>query len=205
MQLWRRQQVSSWRRMAGNQRLASALRPDRLAVIQRWRTSSGNIWAAKGAPEAVLKLSNAQPAERRDVETALAAMAAGGMRVLGVAKAAGPSSATDDPEEASFEFVGLIGFLDPLRADVPAALAEARVAGIDVAMITGDYPATALEIARQAGLDIAKGVLTGPEIAALTAEELTARLATVRAFARVKPDQKLALVEAFKRAAKSSQ
>ena len=174
------------------------LRPDRLAVIQRWRASTGNMWAAKGAPEAVLKLSNAQPAERRDVETALAAMAASGMRVLGVAKAAGPSSVTDDPEDASFEFVGLIGFLDPLRADVPAALAEARVAGIDVAMITGDYPATALEIARQAGLDVTKGVLTGPEITALTAEELTARLATVRIFARVKPDQKLALVEAFK-------
>jgi Ca2+-transporting ATPase len=65
-------------------------------------------------------------------------------------------------------------------------------------MITGDYPATALEIARQAGLDVTNGVLTGSEIAALGAEELTERLATVRIFARVKPDEKLALVEAFK-------
>jgi len=174
------------------------LRPDRLAVIQRWRTDAGNVWAAKGAPEAVLKLCKAQPAEQEAVHTAVVAMAAGGMRVLGVARASDPSSTITDPKDAPFEFVGLVGFFDPLRADVPAALAEARAAGIDVAMITGDYPATALEIARQAGLDVTNGVLTGSEIAALGAEELTARLATVRIFARVKPDEKLALVEAFK-------
>ena len=65
-------------------------------------------------------------------------------------------------------------------------------------MITGDYPATALEIARQAGLDVAGGVLTGTDIATLSPAELSNRLATVRIFARVKPQQKLALVEAFK-------
>lgn len=174
------------------------LRPDRLAVIQRWRAETGTVWAAKGAPEAVLKLCRTPLAERHVVEAGLAAMAAGGMRVLGVARAADPSGTIADPKDALFEFSGLIGFLDPLRADAPAALAEARSAGIDVAMITGDYPATALEIGRQAGLDVTSGVLTGPEISVLTAEELTARLATVRIFARVKPDQKLALVEAFK-------
>ncbi len=174
------------------------LRPDRLAVIQRWSTGAGTVWAAKGAPEAVLTLCKTPPAERRLVEAALATMAAGGMRVLGVAKAADPSGTIADPKDALFEFAGLVGFLDPLRADVPAALAEARAAGIDVAMITGDYPATALEIARQAGLDVSSGVLTGPEIAALSAEDLAKKLATVRIFARVKPDQKLALVETFK-------
>jgi Ca2+-transporting ATPase len=125
-------------------------------------------------------------------------MAANGLRVLGVARAEDEAKAISEPNDVPFEFVGLIGFLDPLRTDVPAALAEARAAGIDVSMITGDYPATALEIARQAGLDVAGGVLTGSELALLSSEELSKRLATVRIFARVKPDQKLALVEAFK-------
>jgi len=174
------------------------LRPDRLAVIQRWRTDAGTVWAAKGAPEAVLTLCKTASSQRQVVEGALATMATGGMRVLGVAKAVDSAGAIDDPKDAPFEFAGLIGFLDPLRADVPAALAEARAAGIDVAMITGDFPATAIEIARQAGLSVAGGVLTGPEISSLTAEELTAKLSTVRIFARVKPDQKLALVDAFK-------
>ena len=174
------------------------LRPDRLAVIQSWRTGAGGVWAAKGAPEAILKLCKVPPAERQAIEAALAGMAASGLRVLGVARAESLATAIEDPDAAQFEFVGLIGFLDPLRPDVPSALAEARAAGIDVSMITGDYPATALAIAQQAGLDLTGGVLTGPEIAALGPEVLAKRVATVRIFARVKPDQKLALVEAFK-------
>ena len=174
------------------------LRPDRLAVIQSWHTGAGSAWAAKGAPEAILRLCKTAPAGQQAVDAALAGMAARGLRVLGVAKADDPGKAIREPEDASFAFVGLIGFLDPLRSNVPAALAEARAAGIDVSMITGDYPATALEIARQAGLDVAAGVLTGADIATLSSADLSSRLATVRIFARVKPQQKLALVEAFK-------
>ena len=174
------------------------LTPDRLAVIQVWQTEAGAIWAAKGAPEAILRLCRTTPGETQIVDTALASMAASGLRVLGVARADDAAKAITDPKDVPFEFVGLIGFLDPLRSDVPPALAEARAAGIDVSMITGDYPATALEIARQAGLDVAGGVLTGTDIATLSPAELSNRLATVRIFARVKPQQKLALVEAFK-------
>ncbi|MFN9613239.1 MAG: HAD family hydrolase, partial [Hyphomonadaceae bacterium] len=61
-------------------------------------------------------------------------------------------------EDVAFEFVGLLGFIDPLREDVPAALAEARQAGIQIAMITGDLTATALAIAKAAGLDAGAGV-----------------------------------------------
>ncbi len=91
--------------------------------------------------------------------------------MLGVARADDPTRTIDDPKDVPFEFVGLIGFLDPLRTDVPAALAEARAAGIDVSMITGDYPATALEIARQAGLNVAGGILTGAEIVSISPDE----------------------------------
>jgi len=65
-------------------------------------------------------------------------------------------------------------------------------------MITGDYPATALEIARRCGIDVEGGVLTGPEIASLEIAELRERVKRIRVFARVWPEQKLALVEAFK-------
>jgi Ca2+-transporting ATPase len=174
------------------------LRPDRLAVIQSWHTADGAAWAAKGAPEAILRLCRTPLAELQAVDAALVGLAARGLRVLGVARADDATKAIGDPKDVPFKFVGLIGFLDPLRSDVPAALAEARAAGIDVSMITGDYPATAREIARQAGLDVAGGVLTGADIAALSPAELSNRLATVRIFARVEPQQKLALVEAFK-------
>ncbi len=174
------------------------LRPSMLAVVQGWRIGSGTQWAAKGAPEAVLKLCALEANDTRAVEDALASMAARGLRVLGVARADDAQSTISNPKDTKFEFVGLIGFLDPIRAEVSAALAEARAAGIDVAMITGDYPVTALEIARQAGLDVSGGVMTGDEISALGSDDLAKRIATTRIFARVKPDQKLALVEAFK-------
>jgi Ca2+-transporting ATPase len=172
----------------------SPLRPELLAVIQYWRDVEGKVVAAtKGAPEAVFKLCGLSAEQQALLQDSVAKLAARGMRVLAVAK----SEATE-PEGAPFEFMGLVGFVDPLRGDVLGALQQARQAGIDVAMITGDYPGTALEIARQAGLATRHGVLTGAEIAALDPVELRARIAEIRIFARVMPEQKLALVEAFK-------
>ena len=82
------------------------------------------------------------------------ALAADGLRVLGVARANWEETALPSSQWAfSFTFCGLVGFADPLRADVADAVAECRSAGIKVIMITGDYPATASAIARQAGLD----------------------------------------------------
>jgi len=82
-------------------------------------------------------------------------------------------------------------------ADVPAALQVARTAGIEVVMITGDYPATALKIAGDAGIDVSGGLMTGAEISRLDEAALAERVRTVRVFARVQPVQKLALVRAF--------
>jgi len=116
------------------------------------------------------------------------------LRVLAVASARADASG----EAGTYRFEGLVGLLDPVRDDVPPALAAASRAGIGVAMITGDYPATALEIARRAGIDVAAGVMTGQEIAALPAQALARRVRDVRVFARVRPEQKLQIVEAFK-------
>ncbi|CAN5286077.1 HAD-IC family P-type ATPase [soil metagenome] len=175
------------------------LKAGRMAVIQQWRSADATVVAAaKGAPEAVFALCRLTPTQKAPILLGLDAMAAQGLRVLAVADLDGSDAAFDDPDEVRFVFRGLVGFLDPVRADVPAALAEARRAGIAVAMITGDYPATALEIARQAGIDVGAGVLTGEEIAGLDKAALQARIRQIRVFARVQPEQKLALVEAFR-------
>jgi len=191
--------LSPWTETGATLSRAWPLKSGRMAVIQQWRLADASMAAAaKGAPEAVLALCRLTREQRGPILDALDAMAAEGLRVLAVADLVGPGAGFDEPDQAGFEFRGLVGFLDPVRADVPAALAEARRAGIAVAMITGDYPATALEIARQAGIDVEAGTLTGDEIASLDPVALQDRIRRVRVFARVQPEQKLALVEAFR-------
>lgn len=187
--------VSDGARLTG----AWPLKSGRMAVVQQWRLQDGGlIAAAKGAPEAIFALCRLTPEQTAPIARGLDVMAAEGLRVLAVADVSGKDAAFEDPKEATFAFLGLVGFLDPVRPDVPAALAEARRAGIAVAMITGDYPATALEIARQSGIDVEAGVLTGDDLARLDGRTLQDRVRRIRVFARVQPDQKLALVEAFR-------
>ena len=175
------------------------LRPDLLAVVQVWRGAGRQrIAAAKGAPEAIFDLCRLPPAEIARLHAVVEDFARQGLRVLGVASARVDGDFADDPRTETFAFAGLIGFVDPLRPDVPAALAEARAAGVAVIMITGDHPATALATARAAGLDVSAGVLLGSEIENLPFATLCERLRRVRVFARVAPAQKLRLVEALK-------
>jgi Ca2+-transporting ATPase len=130
-------------------------------------------------------------------------MAREGIRVLAVARSAPIDAAQLDklPESArgfAFEYLGLVGFSDPLRSNVPAAVAECKSAGIRVIMITGDYPLTAGAMGRQAGLD-GDRVLSGEDIEKLTDEDLANQLATTSIFARIRPAQKLRIVECLKR------
>lgn len=155
--------------------------------------------AAKGAPEAIATLCHLSPVEHVRMKTAVDAMAGRGIRVLGIATAS--TSASDNLPESqqghNFDLVGLIGLADPLRASVPAAVAECRSAGIRVVMITGDYAATARAIATQAGIRDGD-VLTGTDLAALDDAALAERLKSVTVFARIMPEQKLRIVVAFK-------
>lgn len=173
------------------------LRPEFLAFVQVWPEEDGGAhYAAKGAPETILRLCGQDEAAAREAEAAVQQLAARGLRVLAVASARFQSDPGTDPASLRYDFQGLLGFADPVRADVPAALEEARRAGVSVALITGDYPATALAAAEAAGIDATGGVVTGTEIAASTS--LEPHLEEVRVFARVMPEQKLRLVEAFR-------
>jgi Ca2+-transporting ATPase len=161
--------------------------------------SGGYIAACKGAPEDVVTLCHLEPSASRHVLDAAEAMASRGLRVLGVARAMHPTTELpEDQREFAFDFVGLVGLADPLRNGVPAAVAEARSAGVRVVMITGDYPPTALSIARQAGLDTSAGFLTGADIDGFDEARLRERVASINVFCRVVPEQKLRLVNALK-------
>ncbi|OAN53340.1 cation-translocating P-type ATPase [Sphingobium sp. TCM1] len=178
------------------------LRPELLAMTNVWETSDPEAActvAAKGAPEAIAALCHLSSAERSRLETAVDTMAQRGMRVLGVATAStSPGSALPESQQNyDFALIGLIGLADPLRASVPAAVAECRSAGIKVVMITGDYAATARTIATQAGI-MDGDVLTGTDLAALDDAALAERLKTVTVFARIMPEQKLRIVTAYK-------
>ena len=91
-------------------------------------------------------------------------MAADGLRVLGVARAQFATAPAGDQHDFEFDFLGLVGFADPIRPTVPLAIKECYTAGIRVVMITGDYPVTAQQIARQIGLRNADKVITGLEM-----------------------------------------
>ena len=170
-----------------------------MAMIQVW-SAPGGEWqaAAKGAPEAIFRLCRLPDDQAERLTSLVEEFAVQGLRVLGVASCQTKTPFPDDPVEAPFAFAGLVGFLDPVRPDVPAALREAREAGISVLMITGDHPATALAIAKAAGLDVSGGVLLGDEIAALDDAALAERLGRTQVFARIMPEQKLRIVQALK-------
>ncbi len=163
---------------------------------------------AKGAPEAILSMCDRimvdgtierLSTDRRDgVIDAYRNLAAEGQR--GLAYAWRPVDEADPLPEDGFIFIGLTGMIDPPRPEVPEAMAKCHEAGIKVVMITGDYGLTAATIARQIGLVTGEAtVVQGDELAAMSAEELAETLSRSDEiiFARIAPEQKLQVVQAF--------
>lgn len=172
-----------------------------LAMSNVWRSPDGTeyIIATKGAPESITDLCHFDNQRKRELELQINLMAEQGLRVLGVAKAYFRRS--DLPEEQHdfvFNFLGLVGFADPVRLNVADAVKECYNAGIRVVMITGDYPTTAQNIARQIGLKSVDQIITGAELDSMSEDELTKRINKVHIFARAVPEQKLRIVNALK-------
>lgn len=167
--------------------------------------AGGQLWV-KGATEALaprctrLRRGGGEQALGEAARAALQAraeeLAARGLRVLMVATGDVHTS-VDDP--SGLTVLGFIGISDPLRADVPAAVRRCRDAGIRVVMLTGDSPATARAIGREAGVLDGGSVLTGAEIADLQNGELDRALEGVTVIARVTPLDKLRIVESLQR------
>jgi Ca2+-transporting ATPase len=182
-----------------------SLSPELAAMSHVWQgdRQGHHMVAAKGAPEAIIDLCHLPGAQAASIAQAAAGMADQGLRVLGVARAELKSGGDMEQQwpaqqhDIEFSFVGLLGLHDPLRPDVAGAIAQCHAAGIRVVMITGDHARTAQAIARELGLP-AEQILGGGDLDALSDPELQARLRDVSVFARIVPQQKLRLVEAFK-------
>ena len=175
------------------------LQPTLLAMSNVWRAGDGGRHVAtKGAPEAIAALCHLDAAGQAWLHGAVEEMAGEGMRVLGVARARLSDGPLPDIQTGfDLEFLGLVGFADPLRENVPAAIGECRSAQIRVIMITGDYPATARAVAERAGLEAGR-TIDGRSLESLDDAGLRECIRTTNVFARIMPEQKLRLVQALK-------
>lgn len=176
------------------------LSDDLLAMSNVWSSPDGRVYivSAKGAPEAIADLCHLPADEIAELSAIVDMLASEGLRVLGVARSAFPlRNLPTGQHDFRFLFLGLIGFADPVRAGIREAIDECHTAGIRVVMITGDYPLTARSIAREIGLSLSDGVITGPELSLLTDEELAMKAKNVQVFARTVPEQKLRIVQAL--------
>ena len=172
-----------------------------LALSNVWKSpdSGKYVIATKGAPEAIFDLCHLSETEKEELSAHVQEMANRGLRLLGVAKASfQDDSLPEQQHDFEFEFIGLLGFVDPVRPSVSQSIKECYKAGIRVIMITGDYPGTAQHIARQIGLKNPDKYITGPELANMDQQELSEKIKVTNIFARVVPEQKLTIVNALK-------
>ena len=164
----------------------------------------------KGAPESVLPLCRIGAAQAQDISAALAALTGKGRRTLAVATRSLPirpeqfrseDYAAPESVERELDFLGLVAMADPPRPESVSAISRCKAAGIKVVMITGDHPVTAKAIATELGLSESgrfEGVLTGAEMDALDEQALGAKIGSTAVYARVAPEHKLRIVEAWK-------
>ncbi|MFN0072804.1 MAG: cation-translocating P-type ATPase [Chloroflexota bacterium] len=198
-----RERLSSRESNQGSGRLINEypLTADLSVMTNVWETVEENmlVLAAKGAPEAVIQMCKLEESGARALNEQVEKLARDGYRVLAVAKGFW-NRGTPLPlsqQELPMKFVGLLGFADPIRPEVPAAIRECVQAGIRVVMITGDHPETARHIAQQVGLGETQRVMSGAALEELSRTELIEQVAHTNVFVRVAPEQKLRIVEAL--------
>lgn len=174
------------------------LQDESLSVVHAWGIGE-NIKrvALKGAPETVFDLCHLDKKEKSMLEAKVKELANDGLRVIAVAKG-NSNKLPDNRHDFDFEFLGLVGLADPIRKEAASAVEICRQAGVRVVMITGDYPETALNIAKQVGLDYGK-TIAGAEFEKLSESKRHEIIKSVSVFSRVTPAHKLTIVNAFKK------
>src|SRR5699024_9077724 len=162
--------------------------------------SGVRIIAAKGAPEAILSVSNLSNDEKEKLRSRLNAFARQGFRILGVAKS--EFFGTEYPknqQDFPFEFLGFTVFYDPPKSGINTVFKKIYDAGIQLKVITGDNAETTLAIAEQAGIKSSTQLVEGSEIVHHTEAELISLAEETTLFARMFPEAKLAVVNALKK------
>ncbi len=169
-------------------------------VWQSLDAKDSYVVAAKGAVEGVLAHSQLDPEARRLVLEANAQFAEQGLRVLAVAaRRMDRLGAGRDEDERALTVYGLLGFQDPLRPEVPGAVAECQAAGIRIKMITGDHALTAHAVAEAAGiLHDDNLIVTGDELSGFDVAARAARIEGAAIFARISPEQKFQIIDVLK-------
>ena len=172
--------------------------------------ADGSFLVVSGAPEAILALCTQvrrgghnhpmQNTDRKEIEDMLTNMSGRGLRVVAAAMQENFSGILASETVQDLTFVGYFGMQDILRPEVAEAMARASSAGIKVVMITGDYTLTARAIAKEAGIwKEGDELLTGAMIDDMSDDELKVRVANTSVFARVTPEHKLRIINAYKR------
>ena len=165
-----------------------------------YQTEQGVVSVTKGAPDIVTARCD-DFAQKADSIQANESMASSALRVLAVAIRkwdAVPEELSSDEVENHMTFVGLCGMIDPPREEVRDAIAQAKKGGIRTIMITGDHVITAKAIARDLGiLEEGQKAISGPELSAMSDEELEAQIEDISVYARVAPEHKVRIVNAW--------
>lgn len=137
--------------------------------------------------------------DKKNIEEANLYFSQNGLRVLAFAYKEHSGNITLDDEQG-YTIIGLVSMIDPPREESMQAVADAKLAGIKPIMITGDHKITASAIAKQIGImEDGDDALEGVELAAMTEEELDSRLANISVYARVSPEHKIRIVDAWQR------
>lgn len=176
------------------------------------KTENGFVQYTKGAPDVVLALCTTAYLDgkmvpmtdeiRQAIVDSNKAMADKALRVLCAAMRTYKEQPSNEAEELEQElcYIGLAGMIDPVRPEVVDAIKECKMAGIRPIMITGDHKDTAVAIAKQLGIiDENHRAITGMELNALSDEELDEQIENYSVYARVQPEHKVRIVQAWKK------
>jgi len=157
------------------------------------------IIAAKGAPEALMKISNLTAIEKEKIEEVIRVLATDGYRVLGVAEANFIGDHfPEKQQEFKFQFKGIVAFYDPPKKNIRSVLEDFYRAGIAVKIITGDNASTTLAIAKQIGFRAYEKSISGDDLMKLKNTELEQKVADTNIFTRMFPEAKLKIINALK-------
>ncbi|OYU53979.1 MAG: haloacid dehalogenase [Chitinophagaceae bacterium BSSC1] len=155
--------------------------------------------AAKGAPEAIIAVSNLGDTEKVKVEQAILNFTKEGYRVLAVAQSNFAEENFPEKQQAlPFVFIGLVAFFDPPKKNIATTLAHFYKAGINVKIVTGDNAATTLSIAKQIGFKGADQEISGDQLMKLTDDVLEKQVLETQVFTRMFPEAKLRIINALK-------
>ena len=165
-----------------------------------FKTTEGTKIAAKGGWEHIVKNCRLSTLEVSRIKQEADAMAQMGMRVLGTAHAKHDDEYKfpKDQDHFNWQFSGLIALSDPPKKNIATVLQKFYTAGINVKMVTGDYPDTAVAIAQQSGFRNTKTFLTGADVMQMTKNELQQKTANTDVFARMFPEAKLKIINTLR-------